>query len=192
MNRVVVVLFIQIMASQLFAQDPLKKAIVLKAAPLFDEPVAGTLPQSFAEKGDSCVVDSFFTDSSGLSWFRLATKGHRRWAQDLSVSYITPENAAVQSLVLKDEADAKRRARVLHTHPEWPRRIRAAVREGRVCLGMTKDQLIASWDTPVQKGLSFILGIGECETWFFRSLDNKLLFVTLSNGEVSGWYEKDK
>lgn len=188
-KAVLIVLFC--LCCQSFSQDSLKRAIVLKSSALYDEPLSGLLPQSFAEKGDSCVVDSFFTDSAGVTWFRLAIKGARQWANGIKVSYITAENQDVQSLVLRDDADAKRRLRILRDHQDWPRRIKGAVREGRVCLGMTRDQLAAAWGDPMQKGSSFMVGTGECETWFFKGVRGNLLFVNLLEGAVAGWYLKD-
>jgi hypothetical protein len=175
----------------IFGQDSLKKAIVLQTTPLYDEPVGGMLPQSFIEKGDSCVIDSFFTDSSGISWFHVKKPGLLKWAQKLSVAYVTPENEDIQSVVIKDEADAKRRLRILRDHAEWPRRVKSAVRAGKVCLGMDPSQLAAAWGDPFQKGKSFILGVGECDTWFYKGNKEQILFVVLSRGNVIGWYQKE-
>jgi hypothetical protein len=180
-----------IAACALHAQDTLKRAICLSNTALYGEPDNALLPQSFLEKGDSCIVDTFFTDSSGVSWFKVRATGGIRWARELSVSYISGQNTDVRSDVLNDQADAKRRMKILMTRQEWPRRIRSAVREGKICLGMDEPQLIAAWGDPVQKGKSFILGIGQCDAWFYQSRKGTLLFVVLANGTVAGWYNRE-
>ena len=174
------------------AEEPAGRALLIKVAPLFSEPVTGSLPVSFAQKGDTCQVDSVFTDSAGTSWFRLRLGSKSQWTNCSVFSYITGPGDDVKSRVLKDDADVKRRLRILLEHPEWPRRIKGAVRGGNVCLGMSSEQLEAAWGTPFQEGASFVLGIGTCETRFFHAAKEDVLFVLLNRGAVTGWYEQNR
>ncbi len=78
----------------------------------------------------------------------------------------------------------------LRDHPDWPRRIMQAVRKAAICLKMTREQLLLSWNEPYQKTSGFILGFGDVEIYFYRQADP--IAVILKNGEIVGWSEKSK
>jgi hypothetical protein len=37
---------------------------------------------------------------------------------------------------------------MLQSHPEWPQKTRLAIANNEILIGMTKDQLLASWGLP--------------------------------------------
>ena len=76
---------------------------------------------------------------------------------------------------------------VLRDHPDWPRSVIRAVRNGQVCLDMTGGHLKASWGEPFQKSMAFTLGMGKHDMWFFRASDGAILTVSLQNDRVVGW-----
>jgi len=88
---------------------------------------------------------------------------------------------------LKTE-DRRRRLKALKKYPKWPRRIKRAVRQGAICLKMTTEQLLTSWDTPHEKTSGFILGFGDVDIYFFHSPSP--IAVVVKNNEVIGWSEK--
>jgi len=45
-------------------------------------------------------------------------------------------------------SDQVRRDNAMKAHPEWPEEIRKTIAEGKIQVGMTKDQVKASWGPP--------------------------------------------
>lgn len=158
----------------------------------FESPSEGLLPEAYLDRNDSCVIDSLFHDSSGISWYHVKFADNYGWIKsDFARLVVWGDQMQRGSGKTDDiDIDKKRRYRILFEHQDWPRRIQKFVREGRVCLGMTEEQLRASWGEPVQKSTMFMLGLGDQDVWFYKSNDGKMLIVGISERKVSGWSGK--
>lgn len=169
-----------------------KPAIILSTAAVFESPSEGLLPEAYLDRNDSCVIDSLFHDSSGISWYHVKFADNYGWIKsDFARLVVWGDQMQRGSGKTDDiDIDKKRRYRILFEHQDWPRRIQKFVREGRVCLGMTEEQLRASWGEPVQKSTMFMLGLGDQDVWFYKSNDGKMLIVGISERKVSGWSGK--
>jgi hypothetical protein len=164
-----------------------KNTVALDAVPCFEEPDASALPKQYLGKRDTCSSDSAVVDSLGNPWFRLIIGGSVLWARAEKLRY-TADTPLDLLATGSDDADAiKKRRSALQNHPEWPRRIRKAVHAGQICLDMSEDQLNASWGTPSAKARSFILGVGNHDTWIYKGKDDHPVTVSLQDGRVIGW-----
>jgi len=81
------------------------------------------------------------------------------------------------------------RKRVLQD-PMTSARAREAIREGKIFVGMTRDELLASWGpakwwSPCSR--KFTLGGEEYETLDFSSIHDCSIVVYLKEGRVIGW-----
>lgn len=176
----------------LFAQDaPKQKPMrVLHSASVYDAPAPGLLPVLIIDAGDTMLADSSRVDSLGHAWFRGSIKHKKGWVQASDVAFFMKNNDTVSTSTGPDK-DKVKRAKIVWEHPQWPRRIQKAVRDGDVCLDMSQEQLLAAWGEPLNKGKGFMLGVGEYEYWFFgTSAAKQPLAVMLLNAKVVGWTTK--
>lgn len=171
------------------AQDAAVRLLAARTAPVYEQPAGGLLPVGFVEQNDTCTVQDSTKDSAGICWMRVAAARTKGW---LHAADLVPPGALDGRSESADapvnKADRKRRHRFLTDNPQLPRRIKAAVKDGQVCIGMTPEQVVASWGEPFQKGRGFALGLGEYDCWFYRGSAGRVLFVNLVNGSVTGWY----
>jgi hypothetical protein len=164
-----------------------KSALALETAPYFEKPDQGLLPKGYLGKHDTCTTDSTFIDSAGVAWFHVLIKSSRGWALARAMRYVSDIPADFFSTVEKGDEDKKRRADIVKSHPEWPLRIKKAVRAGQICLDMSGEQLAASWGEPLEKRKTFMLGIGEYTSFIYRGTAKGSLLVCLQNNRVIGW-----
>jgi hypothetical protein len=159
--------------------------------PLYENPSSGELPRSYLDPADTCRPDNSFIDSTGVVWVSVRSATARGWVRESSLRKPSaPEAAREQGLGKKIDPDTKRRYRILEQHPEWPRRIVKVVREGKICLDMSGEQLAASWGEPLHKGSAFIIGAGSYDLWYFKFGGGQVQSVFLVKGRVVGWTEK--
>ncbi len=160
--------------------------------PVHEKPLSGSLPVSYCEQGDTCRIDSSMVDSTGTAWLFVRSGQKSGWVMRAGMCSPRSHQEVLQTEAntLKNDPDAKRRYRILEQHPEWLRRTARAVREGRICLDMSEQQVIASWGEPSQKGNTFILGAGQQDIWYYAMPDRKVQCVFLVKGRVVGWSEK--
>jgi|GEM_PF-1346455 len=163
------------------------KAVALQLAPLYEQAAPGLLPAGFANKGDTCAVEKVSVDTAGTAWFALMHLSGRFYSPASNWRYAGKVTNELSQERTPDDEDRKRRLRILQQHRDWPRRIIRAVREGKICLDMSLEQLIASWDEPMQKSRCFTVGLGEHEVWLYAGRDGKTLIVSLQEGKVMGW-----
>jgi hypothetical protein len=160
---------------------------VIKDQPLFETP-GEMLPEKYTTSRDTLRIDSTAVDSMGKQWahVRAAGKPLQGW---IPKGLLVPFSAKPDSLLVSGplNTDRRRRYEILREHPDWPRRIQAAVREGTVCMDMTRSQLTASWGEPFQKGKAFLFGIGNYEIWFYKGHKNETLMVSIYGERVTGW-----
>lgn len=188
-ERLLVHVFVIFTALGARGTDSHREIVLLKDAPCYPQPRGGQLPRAFLERGDTCTVDSVATDSTSRLWFRLASPQSGTWIPGTAVRYVENIDGGEISSPVHDDRDArKRRYRILREHRDWPRRIQRAIREGVVCLGMSREQLTASWGEPFQKGKAWTLGIGEYQSWFYRGDEGQIVYVCLAEDRVIGWY----
>jgi hypothetical protein len=178
-------------AAELPEQDTnataLRRISAGKVVPFYAKPQSDLLPSGYFGKDENCDAESLFVDTSGSAWFRIRRNGASVYSPASDWRYVAAAGEDVSTQRSEDDADRKRRLLILQQHRDWPRRIIKAVRDGTICLDMTTEQIIASWDEPFQKSRCFTLGLGNYEVWFFTGRDKKLLAVTLTNGRVTGW-----
>jgi hypothetical protein len=157
--------------------------------PLYDVPSEGSLPTVYIEPADTCRVDSAFTDADKTDWIRVSSGLKRGWVRSsaLQGAADSEEKGIRRRSFHAGDPDAKRRYRILEKHPQWPRRIIRAVREGMICLDMDEAQLVAAWGEPFQKSSVFILGAGSQQLWHYKDSQDRIQVVVLSKGRVVGW-----
>jgi hypothetical protein len=159
--------------------------------PVYENPSPGELPRSYLEPADTCRPDGSFVDSLGVVWVSVRCAASSGWVRESSLRRPSAQEAVRgQTASKKMDPDMKRRYRVLEQHPDWPRRIVKAVREGMICLDMSEEQLAAAWGEPAHKGRAFILGAGSYDLWYFPAAGGAVQSVFLVKGRVVGWTEK--
>jgi hypothetical protein len=148
-----------------------KTAIVIETCPFFDAPEQGTLARGFFDKRDSCEVDSTLVDSLGTAWFHVCPlRSHKNacgWVIAKNVVYASDIPADFASRYAAGDQDKKRRLEILKSHQQWPRRIIQAVRNGRICLDMSEEQVVASWGEPAEKRKAYMVGVGDYLTLLY-------------------------
>jgi hypothetical protein len=165
-----------------------RPAMVLETCPFFDEPGQGLLARGFLDKRDSCEVDSTHVDSLGTAWFHIRSrKNAGGWVVAKTVAYVSDVPADFASRHAAGDLDKKRRLEILKNHQQWPRRIIQAVRNGRICLEMSEEQVVASWGEPAEKRKAYMIGVGDYLTLFYRRSGQGTLVVALQNDRVIGW-----
>jgi hypothetical protein len=173
-----------------------KKAIITETSPFFEDPTQGLLARGFFDKHDSCTVDSTQVDSTGVAWFHVRQSGASAkksdgWVGAKSVVFVSDMPADFASQDARGDDDRKRRLEILKNRPQWPRRIIQAVRNGRICLDMSEEQVAASWGMPAEKRKAFMLGIGDYVSLVYRDAGagggKGTLIVALQNDRVIGW-----
>jgi len=179
------------------AHPAVRSAVVLETTPVFDEPAPGLLARGFIDKHDSCSVDSTHVDSTGAPWFRVralrapgaATKTAGGWVSAKAVLFVSDMPADFASQDARGDGDRKRRLEILKNHPLWPRRVIQAVRNGRICLDMSEEQVAASWGEPAEKRKAFMIGVGDYLTLVYRDAGTGkgTLVVAVQNDRVIGW-----
>lgn len=155
-------------------------------------PKEGAEAVVMVKSGTLLEVKSSVTDTLAREWYLVAVKGSKEGGFILSADLEPVEGGdkGEALLKLKQEADTdkKRRIEAIKSHPDWPRRIKSAVRNGSVCLKMNRAQLEAAWTKPYQETRGFILGSGEVEILFFQP-ENPVT-VVMKNDAIIGWSEK--
>jgi hypothetical protein len=174
------------------AQSEAGRVVSVRPAPHCPEPLPGLLPAGYINKGDTCLVETTLVDSSGGAWFLLHTGTTRVWSPAVNWRYVGAVTDEISASRGVNDDDRKRRLRILQQHREWPRRIIAAVREGKICLDMSGEQLVASWGEPSQKSPAFAVGLGVHEAWFYAGTGSDAAVVLLIDGRVIGWSMESK
>ncbi|MBD3394040.1 MAG: hypothetical protein GF418_00300 [Chitinivibrionales bacterium] len=159
----------------------------MRVAPCYARPAPGGLPSSYVNKGDTCVVENTVVDSLGAPWFALAKEGGTVFSPADHWRFAGDGSAGVSAARRQEQADRKRRLAILRAHRDWPRRIARAIRDGKICIDMTAEQLAASWGEPEQKSACFTVGLGEHEAWFYLDDRDGALMVLLRDARVIGW-----
>jgi hypothetical protein len=174
-------------AAQSLPKNNIYKALQL--APGFESPVI-SLPSFYLEKNQTCTVDSTYSDSTGAIWSHVSTDKKTGWvsAGVIRISSIEQNDSNASAPIANiPDIDKIRRSHLAFQHQEWSRRIQKAVRDGKICLEMATDQLVASWGEPFQKGAAFLSGFGNHEIWIYKDKDGKVLLVFLADNKIIGW-----
>jgi len=183
------------MALALFAEPSVNGRFTPKTlAEIRVLPTDGAEAVQMVKAGTELEVRSILTDTLSREWYMVKIKngtgGGFVLASELEPVDDGEKDTTLLKLKKEESADKKRRLSSVKNHPEWPRRIKSAVRQGALCLKMDSDQLIASWQEPYLRTTGFILGNGDVDIYFFRP-ENPVA-VVLKNNEVIGWSEKEK
>jgi hypothetical protein len=182
---IIFILFINLYSEQ-------KLAICIKTSPYFELPQTNLLPKGFIEKYDTCIIDSVYIDSLENAWFKILCKSKAGWISVKALNYIDNISQNYISNEKQNLNEKKKRAEIVKAHPEWPFRIKKAVREGKICLDMTKEQLFASWGEPMEIKKAYMLGVGEYDIYLYKDLVERILIVSLKQDRVTGWVLGDK
>lgn len=167
-----------------------KLAKTIQLSPLFEIPGKGQLPLYYFEKNQNCTIDSTAVDSSGDMWLLVARENKKGWTSPDNVQMSSSDDSdstLFNDAIKTTDIEIKRRLHIVLQHKEWPRRIQKSVKDGKICLEMTAEQLLASWGEPLQKNIAFLLGFGKHEVWFYKGTDGRSLVVNLAEGKVIGW-----
>jgi hypothetical protein len=144
------------------------------------------------KSGTMVLVRSVMTDSLGQEWYLVRVSGDTLAGFTLAagLEFVGDESKTENLLLLnaREKEDKKRRVAQLKKHPDWPRRIRRTIRDGAICLKMTVDQLIVSWQSPYCRTKGFILGTGDVQIFFYRPKNP--IAVVIRKDEIVGWSEK--
>jgi len=192
LSAVIILFNLSFATDTLSTKDLSKTVLPLGLTPLYDAPAPGGFPMSYLEPTDTCTIDSTRFDTLNNAWAFVKSRSRSGWLQKSSVRpALLPSGAprSSESREMKPDADAKRRYRILAQHPDWERRIIKVIREGKICLDMTDEQIAASWGEPMQKSTAFILGAGSQELWLYKGPSGKIETVFLVKSRVVGWSE---
>jgi hypothetical protein len=184
----IVLLAAVILTSEVFYFTP-KKILELKAKP---REQAETI--LMLKEGMLLQIKSTFTDTAGKEWYMVALPKEKQEgfvpASEIEMLGDEEKSRIFVKQAEEEGVDKKRRLTELRKHPQWPGRIRSAVRNGTLCLKMSLEQLYSSWEKPYLETTGFILGSGNVDIVFYRP-DNPVA-VVVKNNEVIGWSEKGK
>ena len=96
--------------------------------------------------------------------------------------------ANVSPITRKDNPITRRKDYV-QKHPELKENIRQAILEGKVRLGMTKEQVIASWGEPYNKS-TFGSVWGTTEQWTYGTCLYGCTILDFDNqGKLTNYYQ---
>jgi hypothetical protein len=168
-----------------------------------------TLPDStqsslvMLNRGDVVELKHSMTDLQGITWYQIvvSTLGKMHlWIASSSGELVaqtrraSPSMAQVCAALLQEPqndkivltVDKKRRISLIKQNPNWPFRVKSAVRQGRIILEMTSDQVAASWGQPHKIREGFLEGKGKVKFLFYnREAESDI--VTLADNRVIGW-----
>lgn len=167
--------------------DTLQKAITIKLTSYYSQPHPGLLPRGYLKKGETHTIIDVTVDTVGIPWFSIVIQSKSVWSPAKYWNYVSEIDTAAYIEGKQGEEDKKRRLRILREHRDWPRRIIRIVRFGRICLDMTGEQLIASWDEPFLKRSAFTIGLGRHEIWFYKNQKELFTAVVVKNDKIIGW-----
>ncbi len=154
-----------------------------------------SIPSGYLDRGDTLTIDSMRIDREGVPWLEIYLEKGKAFIRSSNIKYIinrdSAESVSSAGLLRKDESDSLRKQRILllREHRDWPIRIKRLVREGRVALDMSHEQVKAAWNTePDIEIPGFIFGIGEVVFCYYRlNKDEDEILVVLKNNRVVGW-----
>jgi hypothetical protein len=156
-------------------------------------PSASSQTVLLVKSGALLSVKSTMTDAAETEWYlvKVTEGGAEGFAPVSALEVLGGDKAA--ELILRsgtaENEEKKRRLGEVKNHPDWTMRIKKAVRGGAICLKMTEEQLIASWEKPYLRNSGFILGFGEVKILFYRQANP--IAVVMKSGEIVGWSEKE-
>jgi len=166
-----------------------RPALVTGLSGMYESPAPDALPAAFLEKGDTCHLGRHLVDSTGSAWYVLAPPDpdSGKWVRATYLRLVTAQDSSMSAPAPAGDKDRKRRYQAVRENPGWPRVVLRAVREGKICMGMSAAQVRASWDEPFQQRDAFILGAGTHRVWFYRTGGVTVITVHFSNEGVIGW-----
>ena len=85
----------------------------------------------------------------------------------------------------------QRRTQYLEQNPDLPHRVRAAVNEGKVVVGMSHAEVRAALGEPAQL-IEGRPGLVTREQWAYRLADNTTLWVYFQFGRVHSWADESR
>lgn len=92
---------------------------------------------------------------------------------------------AALTVWFQEEVRTQKRLRYIEEHNEIDEKIKMAIREGKLIIGMNRDQAIASWGKP-EKINRTVTRAGNTEQWVFGSFGP---FVYFENGILTAWQD---
>jgi len=95
------------------------------------------------------------------------------------------------SPVFESRTAKKRRYAAVRENPQWSRRIKKAVREGSIVLGMNQNQLRIVWGEPKKKISMFTSRVGTHALWVYESDNTDTVYVAVKNKEIIGWSQRN-
>lgn len=81
------------------------------------------------------------------------------------------------------------RQQYVSAHPDLNYRIKAAILNGQVVIGMKDDELLASWGRPVEINQS-VGPWGIHEQWIYGRFPYNDTYIYLENGRVVSWQSR--
>ncbi|MFH1759719.1 MAG: hypothetical protein ABIA63_01335 [bacterium] len=147
-----------------------------------------------AQHGSLFKVKSTIVDSIGMVWFLIelprqgaSAAADSGWINGKYIRYVQDKTEAdqLEKALENKQKDKKRRIAVIKKNPDWPRRIKNAVRNGVVCIYMTSEQLEAAWGKPDYTARSYMIGVGNYNIFYYNSPSPAI--VSLQNNQVIGW-----
>ena len=189
---VVLTFFSLIMASSSPGEKKNTRAIPIKPSPCFNVPVQQTLTKTIKVPGDTCILDSVYTDQFNKKWYLLQSESDFSlpfWSPAQTWVTLTVEDTLAYDLSSLNRLDPakKERLKVILKHPEWSRKIKRTVREGKICLEMNSKQLETSWGEPFKILAAFLIGTGEFDLWLYKTSQDSMVTVSLKDNKIIGW-----
>lgn len=85
-------------------------------------------------------------------------------------------------------AERNRRIDYINSHPEIGARVAGLIRNGRVAIGMTDEQILASWGRPndINRTANFR---GVYEQWVYGYDYESMRYLYLEHGVLTSWSE---
>ena len=78
------------------------------------------------------------------------------------------------------------RQEIVRRYPEWPEDIKRVVLEGNIQIGMTEEQVLASWGLPSRANRS-VGSWGVHKQWIYELPHYKCAYLYIENGILTSW-----
>ncbi len=167
-----------------------QKMEAVTVTPAYAQPDKQLLPSGYFNKSEKVEIDSSLVDSMGVAWMRARNQNSLVWILASTLRPVSTDTLEAAQTGTVSPIDMARRNEALKANASWPRRMRKAIHNGRICLDMDSVQLVASWGKPRSISPAFAIGLGNHSIWYFGEAGDVPLVVFISNGRVIGWSSK--
>ncbi len=156
-----------------------------------ESPSANSKTIRMGGPSDIYVKDSIGESKLDEIWYLIASADGNRlgWTKKENLKEIDNSVSLNEIGIKRQEQreDRKRRNAILKANKNWPTRIKKNIKKGLICLNMTSEQLVASWNEPISKSSAFILGLGNVQIYNYKGSGASNIVAIIKDDKLIGW-----